>query len=87
MESKIICKGCKQSWNKVSIRKHLSHPNFRGCKDSYSSEEHIAFQNEADLRNKQKNLELIQTIRGTADHPPSCEICKDLNDVAMFRSD
>jgi hypothetical protein len=83
MESKIICKGCKHTWNKVSIRKHLSHPTNRSCNDSYSSEEHIAFQNEADLRNKQKHSELIQTIRGTAD--PSlvpddttiiCKVCQ-----------
>ena len=71
VESKIICKGCKKSWDKVSIRKHLSHPTNRSCKDSYSNEEHIAFQNEAELRNKQKKSQknVQQSSQPNQDRP------------------
>ena len=81
-ESKIICKGCKKSVNKVSIRRHLSKSIKKGCKKSYTSEELDAFQNEAELRIVHKKLERKQIKRGTAnqslgtdDTRVICKVC------------
>ena len=82
-KSNPICKGCKKSLDKVSILKHFTYPKNINCKDSYSSEELIAFQNEADLREKQKRLERKKIKRRTdnpslvADDTRSiCKVCQ-----------
>ena len=80
-ESKIICKGCKESVDKVSILMHLSNTTKKGCKNSYTSEELDAFQNKATLRRKQKKLEVLQIKRSTdnqssdTDTRVICKVC------------